>query len=275
MPGSVDLREHPRVREFALERPPKFYKYIGLDGDRKKWARNMIVESEVFFARPSMFNDPLDCKIPPSFEADREEIKAFWEGRWAARGENLQAREEDLEGFIRRAQTDEGRFTLAKVYLDLLDTYGITCFVGRADNFLMWSYYAASHSGIVVRFDTGDQFIGQLPRPLLPFRVDYAADFPRVSAYDRDRLRVAIGTFGTKAEAWAHEEEWRFVRVGSSGPVTMPPGMIDGVVLGLRTSPEHTAVVRGWIAEAGRPIELLKIIHQPNSFRLDVVPFDS
>jgi hypothetical protein len=52
----------------------------------------------------------------------------------------------------------------------------------------------------------------------------------------------------------------------------MPMGMIDGIVLGLRTPPQVETEARGWIAEAGRDIELMRIRHRPNSFALEAVP---
>ena len=218
-----------------------------------------------------MFNDPLDCKTPPSFDGEEEEIKRYWRERWERTGRGY---EEKLEWFVAMTKTDEGRGQLTKKYLDGLDTYGIACFTPQPNNFLMWSYYANSHAGIAVRFDTADKFMAQLPEPWVPLRIEYATEFPKPSFYDADRYRVARTSFGTKALAWAHEEEWRFVRIGKWGAITLPTGIIDGVVLGLKTSPEDEARVRQWVLEANRPIELMKVVHQPNSFLLEVVPLD-
>jgi hypothetical protein len=138
----------------------------------------------------------------------------------------------------------------------------------------MWSYYTNSHTGIAVRFNTAPAFISQLPEPWMPLKVEYATEFPKPSFYDTDRHRVGRASFGTKALTWAHEEEWRFVRIGNWGALTLPTGMIDGVVLGLNTSPEDEARVRQWMSEASRPIELMKVVHQPNSFLLEVMRLD-
>jgi hypothetical protein len=61
--------------------------------------RNLIVDSALFFARPSMFNDPLDCRIPPSFEADPADIERFWREKWARQGRPARSQEE-LDGLI-------------------------------------------------------------------------------------------------------------------------------------------------------------------------------
>jgi hypothetical protein len=138
---------------------------MGLDGVRRGWAKKLIVASQLFFAKPGMFNDPLDSRIPPSFEGEAEGIKRFWRERRQRRSQSFDGQEEQLEQFVRTTETEEGRGLLTKTYFDLLDTYGIACFVPRANNFLMWSYYAASHSGISVRFDMRDEVLQQIPPP--------------------------------------------------------------------------------------------------------------
>ena len=77
---------------------------------------------------------------------------------------------------------------------------------------------------------------------------------------------------GTKSRAWAHEQEWRLVLVGRTGSVRIPAEMINGVLLGMRIDPSNEEAVRGWIAERTPRIELLRVIHKPGSFALDVVP---
>jgi hypothetical protein len=135
----------------------------------------------------------------------------------------------------------------------------------------MWSYYAASHAGVAVQFDTGDEVLRQIPQPYLPLKVEYTKDFPKVSLYEPDRLAFVQNTLGTKAAAWRHEDEWRLVAIGRSGIIRMPPTMIDGIVLGLRTPPDIENAICRWIAETGRAIELMRIQHQPDSFELTVV----
>jgi hypothetical protein len=211
------------------------------------------------------------CPVHRGFEADPADIEKFWREKWARQGRPARSQEE-LDALIAKSATEGGRQELTKVYYDLLDTYGIACFNSRPDNFLLWSYYAASHSGVAVRFDTGDEFLKQIPQPYLPLKVNYAKDFPRVSLYDSDRLRFVQHTLGTKAEAWQHEEEWRLIAIGRSGITRMPTGMIDGVVLGLRTPSQVESEIRGWIAKAGRKIELMRVRHRANSFALEVVP---
>ena len=57
--------------------PATTYKFSGLSGQRLEWIRALIVASKLYFARPSSFNDPLDCRVPPSFEATQLKIEMF------------------------------------------------------------------------------------------------------------------------------------------------------------------------------------------------------
>jgi hypothetical protein len=266
----IEDRDDPRVLEIALKRPAKFYKYTALDGLRKEWTRNILVDSALFFAPPSKFNDPLDCRIPPSFEAEAKNIERFWREKWKSRGQQPRSQEE-LDRLSAMSGTEESRQKLTNAYYELLDTYGIACFNERPDNFLLWSYYAESHKGVAVRFDTGTEILKQIPEPYFLLKVEYAKDFPKISIYEPDRFTLVQTTLATKAEAWTHEEEWRLIAVGRSGIIHMPNKMIDGVVFGLRTPPEVEREVRGWVTEAGRDIELMRVQHRANSFALEVV----
>jgi len=114
------------------------------------------------------------------------------------------------------SQTPEGRQTLTDVYVDGIDRYGVACFNSRPDNYLLWSYYAGSHSGIGVRFDTRDDYLGEIPQPYLPMRVRYCKDFPSVSIYEPDRFTLVQKTLGTKAEAW-QKRSGGLLRLGAGG----------------------------------------------------------
>ena len=131
---------------------------------------------------------------------------------------------------------------------------------------------SASHAGVAVRFDTGAEILEQIPKPCLPLKVDYANDFPSVSLYEPDRLKLARTTSAQKLMRGSTKRERRLIAVGRSGIIQMPKTMIDGVVLGLRTPIQIESEVRQWLTEAGREIELLRVQHRANSFVLEVVP---
>ena len=65
--------------ETVLQRlPSRLYKFSGLDRDRLDWMRSLVVDSALYFASPSSFNDPLDCRVPPQFDADHSAKESYW-----------------------------------------------------------------------------------------------------------------------------------------------------------------------------------------------------
>jgi len=264
--------EDERLDQWARSIPERLFKYMALDGERLGWAKRLIVESMLFFPSPSSFNDPFDCRIAPSFDASAMVIDAYWREYLREQGKKARDHRADLKKLILRSKTPRGQEVLTQSIFKTIDRAGTACFAKSTTSILMWSYYAAGHRGITVRFNTSPEQIASVQRTFLPIEVTYANEFPRINFYKRKETEFVRSVLGTKAKAWQHEEEWRFVLVNEIGYLRMPMGMIDGVVLGLRTSPEDEQSIREFIAESGRRIELLRVVHKPNSFILELQP---
>jgi hypothetical protein len=48
--------------------------------------------------------------------------------------------------------------------------------------------------------------------------------------------------------------------------------MITGVILGMRVGTIEEEAIRGWLAVRSPRVELLRVVHKPNSFRLELTP---
>jgi hypothetical protein len=263
-----DAVNDPTVLEALRRMPAQLYKYSGILGDRLEWMRRLVVESQLYFAPPSAFNDPLDCRIPPTFDGSAQEIEDFWRPRveqWFPL-ENPRTREERI-----RQTTAAGQERQAEEVLKSLGRNGIACFAKDPANMLLWSYYAEGHSGIAVRFNMAREHLAGIGRQLIPVEVQYSRNFPIISYYKSTTNQLLRTLFGTKSLAWQHEEEWRLVLVGAIGCVFLPPAMIDAVVLGMRTDRSTEATIRGWLKDRVRTVELLRVVHRPRSFVLEVV----
>ncbi len=78
---------------------------------------------------------------------------------------------------------------------------------------------------------------------------------------------------GTKSAAWKHEGEWRIVLPGRCDCyLKVPPQIITGVILGMRIGAKEEEAIRGWLAKRSPRVELLRVGHKPNSFRLELAP---
>jgi hypothetical protein len=87
----------------------------------------------------------------------------------------------------------------------------IFCISETHDNILMWSHYAANHTGAVIKFRAASEVDSPL---LLAQPVRYSQEMPRLS-YDtmmdselgRDEILKTVTL--SKSEVWAYEKEWR------------------------------------------------------------------
>lgn len=92
---------------------------------------------------------------------------------------------------------------------------GILSLTENATNDLMWSHYADSYKGMVVEFDTSNEFFscptGTHPDIGLPTKVRYPPQRAKVNlSGDAEQSLVAL--FFSKAPTWAYEAEWRIIR---------------------------------------------------------------
>jgi DUF2934 family protein/DUF2971 family protein len=272
----------PTLDELIARIPSALFKYSGLDGERLEWMRRLIVDSQLFFTPPRYFNDPLDFRITPSFDAPREVVEQHW-GDVAIRvGGQMSEdeREARVKTLIEQSSTRDGQAEFTRKLFDMMANHnGTVCLATDPVHMLMWSYYADSHRGIAVRFGTDLDQIIALGRALNAqgtdlylIDVDYANEFPHCNYYTSSKYERNKTLLGTKSSVWSHEGEWRIVLPGRTGYLNVPPQLITGIVLGLRTHADVEAKIRGWLANRDPAVELLRVVHKPNSFRLELAP---
>jgi len=254
--------------------PKCMYKYRGLeDAGSVKRLERMIVRGEIYFASPTIFNDPLDLAIQPSFEATNLQLEAYWTDDLKSRRPTLSKVEikRRVKKFVLSSKTETGRQQIARVHLESIQRAGVLCLCANATSTLMWSYYGNGHTGVAVRFRLNEAALPALT-PLILWRVRYRSDFPLVNYYLSDSMDYFEATLATKSLEWAHEKEWRFSRPGRVGVAVLPLDVIDGVIFGLRTPAALRRTIRGWASQRSAPIEFLEVVNKPRSFELEVQP---
>lgn len=262
--------------------PSSLYRYSGLGGERLEWMRRLVVESELYFAAPSLFNDPLDFKIPTNCDAPSDVVEKHWRDLAEKSFASMPAEEKEakIQNLIRDSGTSEGRKRLERKLLSVLAHNGTACFATDPTNVLMWSYYADGHKGAAVRFGMdldrilalGAAFKKQ-GTDLFPVEVEYKEEFPNCNYYTADKHERIKVVLGTKSAAWTHEGEWRIVLPGRCDCyLKVPPQIITGVILGIRIGPREEEAIRGWLAKRSPRVELLRVVHKQNSFRLEIAP---
>jgi hypothetical protein len=117
----------------------------------------------------------------------------------------------------------------------------VFCVSETNDSILMWSHYAANHTGVVVKFLA----VSDLDSPLILARpVRYSKEIPRLSyeiMLDGEKGRMAILDTLTlsKSGVWAYEKEWRVWSTLRDKTLTYEiipysPGEIGAVYLGCK-----------------------------------------
>lgn len=202
--------------------PDKVYKYkpFGVNTLR------LITEAEAFYAKPSTFNDPLDCDPTIEVDISRSHLESLLYHMLLPRMNDQDARYEI--GNLRYLTTEYGDFAsdrkvedylirlLARDIKSELDAelgqHGILSLSATWASGLMWSHYAQDHQGLCIEYDTRDQEHLDLKK------IDYkgpravkTSDLYRwkVRNSDADRTRVFQTYFYTKSREWRYEREWR------------------------------------------------------------------
>jgi len=251
--------------------PTHLYRYHGVSSDRMEWIRRLLVHSELYFTSSSTFNDPLDCRISFDFNSSTLKIEQYWRKETKDYSLNAKARKKRIKELIKESRTAVGEEKFNSRLFGALSNFGIVCASDRADSTLMWSYYAESHQGIILRFNVSRELTPAFRNAVVPIRVHYSQDFPRVKFYEASTEQKVFAMIGTKAEAWKHEREWRLV-TRSHGYFRVPSTIVDGVILGLHTSANHEYQIRKWVAERKSPTELFRMRNRKDSFILEPVP---
>lgn len=119
--------------------PQYLYKYRA----DNHYTENIITQNELWFADPSLFNDPFDCNTPINPHTPLAEIKK-WLLSVGILKNNIDRLAEEIQRNpnIMKDQTEKA-----------LKRTGVCCFSSLEDNILQWSHYSDYHQGVCLKFD--------------------------------------------------------------------------------------------------------------------------
>lgn len=258
-----------------MQTPERLYRYQSLEGDGLSHLRATIQQGDVFFADPTSFNDPFECRFSMSVDGT--------EGQWAeflcrpdllefhglppgSRPTPAQKRmwRESLEGSV-----DE----LAEKYrAKLKRDVGVLCLAERNDNLLMWSHYADVHRGVC---------LGIAPDidPLIAMelmKVSYQDEYPELKYHERNDGEWPGVTLATKSRQWEYEAEWRVVRVvrvgHGAGLHRLRPGALTDIILGSEIAENAAVQIREWVQVASMPPKLWNARRRPREYAIAIEP---
>ncbi len=253
--------------------PRHLYKYLSLSTKKDKegqktvreYTSRILAHNEIYFAKPSEFNDPFDCGFHISCEGDFQTHKNILKKL------NPALSEKEIDDLMRKQL--EPNF-IKKTEQNLNDTirletekYGIFSMSAKGDDLLMWSHYADCHRGICLKFETTD---GKLFGCDL-LGVKYKELYPDFSVYDNVDLDWMRKYLSIKWRDWHYEEEWRIL-FREVGLQPYPPDELSGVILGALISNEDRELVLKWISERNCKPKLYRAEPFKDRFGLDIKP---
>jgi len=253
----------PRLSRFL-------YKYREFDGPYALTnLRDMIVGSMLRLNRPSDFNDPFDMAAHFVMHSTAEQRQARFEAlaREQAPERGYRAQQAAVQRLM--TATDSELASVCQASLARIkQTTGLFCFAGNAKSTLMWSHYAAKHTGICLQFERAQDFatFGHA------LAVDYLPDLPVINWIVGFHEGISSMLF-SKHPSWAYEEESRIVIYDQAARyLPFRPEALRGIVFGCRISNADAATVDNLLSErvaAGYPaVKTCLATQHPTKYKL-------
>jgi len=252
--------------EAGLIPPSRLYKYVGPSGIKILQTRTLR------FTRPSFLNDPFEVRPFLKTIGDRAEWLREFENQMPATLDNkLQQLPEQLLPLMPRepliAQLNSQKPLMLEIMQQVLDgigptlnlefykqvdaAVGILSLTENPNNLLMWSHYGSSHGGMVLEFDSRNEFFNRRRSSSDEFyhlrKVAYSHKRPQVDLLRTSCLELLL----TKSQEWSYEAEWRMMLpiqdCHELSPAlhvqAIPSGCLKTIIFGANTSPEFRGEV--------------------------------
>lgn len=228
----------------GIKRNARFiYKYIAFDAKDDfsiKKVRDLIVNSSLYLAKPSEFNDPDEFQASITLTEDRT-ARRKWLERTAKEHikkfphtfPEIRGRGRKIEALVSRSmgRSIEDANSMNEIFHGLRDRLGVFCFSTNARSSLLWSHYANGHRGICIQFEC-TRCIGVL---CVCHEVQYQDNFPTLVWPDDSEnvMKPAL----TKSSDWAYEGEVRYISRHIAGEsIKFNGSAVTGLIVGRRFS---------------------------------------
>lgn len=250
-----------------MDIPKYLYKYRSLrtKKDREHTLR-ILSHNEIYFAKCKEFNDPFDCNLHISVNADFNTHKA------KLKLHNPDLSEEELNFQTHKdLQPENIKKRELRVNNDIChinESIGIFSMSAKRDNLLMWSHYADYHRGICIEFKTTD---GKLFGCDI-LNIDYNEKYPKYNVYNNMDLEQVRKYICTKSVDWEYEEEWRIIYKETGCQFFSPEDEeLSSVILGAHISKSNKELVLKSLSENNCGAKLYQARECKDRFGLDII----
>jgi hypothetical protein len=247
------------------------YRFRHLQGEHHEWTRQILEDSVLYFAAPPSFNDPFDCKVHYSNTLSVDVLRPYY----------TQLVKESLPHLNReqlRKKVAAGILSITPVQFisqmtagmqEAANEIGVLSLSATCKSILLWSHYAACHTGICIKFHAGNTapFFGAAQK------VFYKEKYPEIDVLSNPYHQVE-GFLLTKAKDWEYEEEWRIINHESGpGKKEFPDHLISEVILGARITDKDREDVLTWLGKRRCCVQVSQAVLSKGSYSLEIVPY--
>lgn len=267
--GNNKKRVIRRITDTSI--PKELFKY-------RDWSvashKKTISRRQIYFPRPSSFNDPFDGSIPirwdlMSFddcvEKNAELLKAS--GIGSSDDTELNA----LAVKVTKEKTMWHPEKLKKESKEKMDIWdkaiGLFSLSETAQNILMWSHYASNHTGFAVGFHT-DYFSERSDFDYME-PIQYQVAYSVISGLDSTNQQF-FKKFFFKSDLWGYEKEWRIsINHIEKRIVNLAPEAFSQIILGCKMpQKEKVRIIKKSRRMLGNQIKIQQAIMSDENFEI-------
>lgn len=259
--------------------PGNYFKYrpIGRpESLERSRLKQIIVETEIYFAKPCDLNDPFDCAPiaeVPKVGVLRKQVEKMLRNVTERRNLTLTKTQKSATASEAMSRLGDPRTRNQVLYDALNMNTAVFCMSADPKNSLQWSYYGAIHSGVCLEFEMPD-------RPdWFVIRVEYKKTRPTIdiarfhgdSDYRLDKLGEAVST---KSKDWDHEQEFRaFSHVAENKKYD--PDQLLSLTFGMDAPDEYIEYVLSLVEASPCNPNLFKCRAKNDAYGLTREPFSA
>lgn len=230
-----------------MDLPKILYKYRDWNDDFHK---TILTEQEIYFAKPSSFEDSLDCKIPIRYDllTDDEIYQKYFafsvqeNPQFTAQQHHEHAKMMQSKGLMR--DIDRIRVYQEQDIIDNDKRYGIFSMTAINNNLSMWEKYAACHKGFCVGFKTIPLFEYLMQLGCGGGEVNYFPEIPIIGALEPVDVQ-GFKQLKFKLDKWEFENEYRLFHLNIHDRIfKIPINIFSEIILGANMSEESKKEIR-------------------------------
>ncbi len=227
--------------------PRHLYKYKNInpkDAQSVKNVRDIIVHSNLWYSSPWDFNDPFDLSAKVYSDAPANEKRKRLREILKTNG----VKTKDLESTLNKNMRDGGNTVedyMASHNKTYREALGVISLASKPRDILMWSHYAANHTGICLQFEIAHDvpvFGNAIP-------VQYSDEYPIID-WARSFPEDIQSSLLRKFKGWRYEQEYRILEIDKARTrLPYRTEALTAIIYGCRISEESLELVESFLNE--------------------------